>query len=87
MAGQEDIEDVLSSIRRLVADEVAQQGRKGPLVGANDERAPTERLVLGEAQRVVEPEDPFQAIRALAQEERDARDAGTFAPALAGEGV
>ncbi len=73
MAQTHDIEDVLSSIRRLVASE-------GPGAGRPSSDGPA--LVLGEAQRVTEPEDPFQTIRSLAQEERDANDAMHFADGL-----
>ncbi|UWQ20194.1 hypothetical protein [Jannaschia sp. W003] len=97
MAETQNIEDVLSSIRRLVSEEVsAQAGRHGPALAAvpvrpapadppsAPEPAPAaDRLVLAPSHRVVEPEDPFQAIRALAQEERDARDAEAFAPEAA----
>ena len=75
MAQTHDIEDVLSSIRRLVASDSSAVPRR--------ETAPeTPALVLAEEQRVVEPEDPFQMIRNLAQEERDGRDAVHFTNAL-----
>lgn len=82
MAQPHDIEDVLSSIRRLVANDSG----AGPAMTATatatvPEEGPTPpedeapALVLDPAQRVTDPEDPFQMIRSLAQEERDARDA------------
>tara|TARA_R110002074_G_scaffold78307_2_gene177234 strand:+ start:829 stop:1539 length:711 start_codon:yes stop_codon:yes gene_type:complete len=73
MAQTHDIEDVLSSIRRLVANEPG-TARTPPPDG------PT--LVLDASQRVTEPEDPFQMIRTLAQEERDGRDAEHLTDAL-----
>lgn len=76
MAQTHNIEDVLSSIRRLVANEAPVAGRRAPEVPI---------LVLAEAQRVTEPEDPFQMIRALAQEERDGRDAIEFTDAMSGD--
>jgi len=98
MAQPNDIEDVLSSIRRLVANEgngaaAVERSRApqpevevAPEEGVADVSAPDEApkdadaeeevaLVLAPAQRVTDPEDPFQMIRSLAQEERDARDA------------
>ncbi|CTQ33117.1 hypothetical protein [Jannaschia rubra] len=65
MAQTQDIEDVLSSIRRLVAND-------GPTTrGTADGPA----LVLESQNRVIESEDPFQAIPTLAQQERDDLDA------------
>ncbi|WGH78931.1 hypothetical protein [Jannaschia ovalis] len=81
MAQSHDIEDVLSSIRRLVASDPAEAALGGDDGPASD-AADAEALVLGPTQRVTEPEDPFQMIRTLAQEERDSRDAGLFTDAL-----
>lgn len=72
MAQTHDIEDVLSSIRRLVATETGPTARPR-LATAERREGPT--LVLEDMHRVTEPEDPFQMIRMLAQEERDSRDA------------
>lgn len=65
---KQNIEDVLSSIRRLVSDE-----------GATTPRAPLpasrpEKLVLTPQLRVTEPEDPYQTIRALGQPDRTLDD-------------
>ncbi|WP_187298131.1 hypothetical protein [Jannaschia donghaensis] len=49
---------------------------------ADSPRAEGPMLVLGETHRVTEPEDPFQMIRTLAQEERDGRDAEHLTDAL-----
>ncbi|WP_179379757.1 hypothetical protein [Jannaschia marina] len=79
MAQPHDIEDVLSSIRRLVANEA------GPAAAAKAaDTAKTEgpTLVLDDSHRVTEPEDPFQMIRSLAQDERDGRDAEHVTTAL-----
>lgn len=79
MAQPHDIEDVLSSIRRLVANEAGPTAR--PRVpDAGRVEGPT--LVLSDSHRVTEPEDPFQMIRMLAQEERDGRDAEHLTTAL-----
>lgn len=77
MAHSHDIEDVLSSIRRLVANEndgaPSNPSRSTP--PASSARPETPALVLAPTQRVTEVEDPFQMIRSLAQQERDGRDA------------
>ncbi|WP_371153232.1 hypothetical protein [Jannaschia sp. 2305UL9-9] len=73
MAQANDIEDVLSSIRRLVANEAKPAAEAAALSEAPAKPAPA--LVLAPTQRVTDPEDPFQMIRTLAQAERDARDA------------
>lgn len=68
-AKHDDIEDVLSSIRRLVAD-----GRAAEVQDADQENETKtedyvrlenghERLVLTQALRVADPEDPYQSIR------------------------
>lgn len=68
-AKHDDIEDVLSSIRRLVAD-----GRAADVQNADQENETKtedyvrlenghERLVLTQALRVADPEDPYQSIR------------------------
>ena len=81
MAHPHDIEDVLSSIRRLVAnDSGAATARK--LEEAPAPERPVEALILDPAHRVIDPEDPFQMIRSLAQEERDGRDAEFFMEAV-----
>ncbi|GIT93110.1 hypothetical protein JANAI62_36060 [Jannaschia pagri] len=67
----QDIEDVLSSIRRLVANDAPAMPPANPRAPGT----PEDTLVLAPTQRVTDPEDPFQMIRSLAQEERDARDA------------
>ncbi|MGB3407289.1 MAG: hypothetical protein WBA67_07315 [Jannaschia sp.] len=85
MAQPHDIEDVLSSIRRLVANDTAAspprtreaESRSLAIVEETPDDRP-EALVLAPAQRVIDPDDPFQMIRALAQEERDGRDAEFF---------
>ncbi|SDZ52357.1 hypothetical protein SAMN05444004_1196 [Jannaschia faecimaris] len=74
MAQTHDIEDVLSSIRRLVANESGQTAKPKVMDGP--------MLVLEDSHRITEPEDPFQMIRALAQEERDGRDAEHLTNAL-----
>ncbi|MEM9796544.1 MAG: hypothetical protein AAF919_08645 [Pseudomonadota bacterium] len=78
MAHPQDIEDVLSSIRRLVATEgpPLKPRATDPVTGQRDTSLPA--LFLDPANRVTDPEDPFQMIRSLAQEERDGRDAETF---------
>ncbi|WP_298431335.1 hypothetical protein [uncultured Jannaschia sp.] len=83
MAQPQDIEDVLSSIRRLVATDAAKEA----IAPTDDATTGTSEtaLVLDPKQRVTEPEDPFQMIRALAQEERDGRDAGSFTDAVPDE--
>ncbi|MFO6463060.1 hypothetical protein ACK8OR_01600 [Jannaschia sp. KMU-145] len=83
MAQPQDIEDVLSSIRRLVATDAAKEAT----APRDDTAAETTEaaLLLDPKQRVTEPEDPFQMIRALAQEERDGRDAGSFTDAVPDE--
>ncbi|MCK0166254.1 hypothetical protein MWU52_01685 [Jannaschia sp. S6380] len=77
-----DIEDVLSSIRRLVANDTGQV--QSAVEAAQAARPVSEgpTLVLDPAQRVTEPEDPFQMIRSLEQEERDGRDAEHFTDAV-----
>lgn len=72
MAQTHDIEDVLSSIRRLVANETGPAAKSETAMA---DRSDGPMLVLGESHRVTEPEDPFQMIRSLAQEERDDQDA------------
>lgn len=88
---KQNIEDVLSSIRRLVSDE-----------GTHAPRAPTpglrpEKLVLTPQLRVTEPEDPYQTIRVLGQSEQpldemdeafleDAPDADVLMAPMAGDG-
>ncbi|PWJ20442.1 hypothetical protein [Jannaschia seohaensis] len=62
MAQRNDIEDVLSSIRRLVASEVR------PAVNAAA-TASSQALVLEQAQRVTDPDDPFQTIAELREPE------------------
>lgn len=80
MAQTHDIEDVLSSIRRLVANEAGPAAKpRAPEATARPD-GPT--LVLSDSHRVTEPEDPFQMIRTLAQEERDGRDAEHLTDAL-----
>lgn len=66
MAKTHDIEDVLSSIRRLVAEET-EPSSPAPVAGTRS-RGPV--LVLEEAHRVTDPEDPFQMIRVLTPEDR-----------------
>lgn len=80
MAQTHDIEDVLSSIRRLVANEAGPAVK--PHVLDTPERPEGPTLVLSDSHRVTEPEDPFQMIRSLAQEERDGRDAEHLTDAL-----
>lgn len=80
MAQTHDIEDVLSSIRRLVANESGPAVK--PHVPETRERPEGPTLVLSDSHRVTEPEDPFQMIRSLAQEERDGRDAEHLTDAL-----
>ncbi|WP_308914890.1 hypothetical protein [Jannaschia sp. LMIT008] len=58
MARTRDPDDVLKSIRRLVADHGSRNGPDAP-----------ERLILDADRRVVEPEDPFQTIDAVDDEE------------------
>ncbi|TFL17033.1 hypothetical protein [Jannaschia formosa] len=75
MGQRNDIEDVLSSIRRLVANEA------GAAVEARASRA----LILDQAQRVTEPEDPFQTVQGLPEpapeeEETDEAEAPNIAP-------
>lgn len=72
MAQTHDIEDVVSSIRRLVANDI-KPAVEAALAPADEPQAPA--LVLAPTQRVTDPEDPFQMIRTMAQAERDARDA------------
>lgn len=72
MAQNDQIEDVLSSVRRLVSSENGPATRRTKRDAAAI-RAPI--LLLGPSCRVTEVEDPFQMIRSLAQEEQDARDA------------
>ncbi len=62
MARTQDIEDVLSAIRRLVTNDAPAE-RTVPT-------APT--LLLSQAQRINGPEDPFQTIRSHGQPERGA---------------
>lgn len=80
MAQTHDIEDVLSSIRRLVANEAGPAAKPQVPDATNRPEGPT--LVLSDSHRVTEPEDPFQMIRSLAQEERDGRDAEHLTDAL-----
>jgi hypothetical protein len=59
MTRSNDIEDVLSSIRRLVADDA-------PHAMARPERAgPEGALVLDQTRRVADPEHPFQTVSPL----------------------
>lgn len=60
-SSKQSIEDVLSSIRRLVRDEGASVAKPAPPTMGTD------KLVLTPQLRVTEPEDPYQTIRALAQ--------------------
>lgn len=80
-----DIEDVLSSIRRLVANDAGQVQTASEAAQAARPVPEGPTLVLDAAQRVTEPEDPFQMIRTLAQEERDGRDAEHFTDAVSEE--
>jgi hypothetical protein len=89
-SNKHSIEDVLSSIRRLVSDEGASVAKPAP---------PTmlaEKLVLTPQFRVTEPEDPYQTIRALTQTEaiasaedepslEDAPDADVLMPIFVSE--
>jgi hypothetical protein len=60
MKSNNDIEDVLSSIRRLVAE-----GDARPVSGQETKR---EALILDQARRVIDPEDPFQMIQSVGSE-------------------
>lgn len=64
MTGPDDIEDVLSSIRRLVAGEA--RTAVSDQTPAPAGRAPI--LLLGPATRVTDVEDPFQMIHRRAQQ-------------------
>lgn len=59
MAQRNDIEDVLSSIRRLVAEE-APQAERSAQPAPRGSALPA--LMLEPARRVVDPEDPFQMV-------------------------
>ena len=61
---KQNIEDVLSSIRRLVSDEGAHVPRP-PMAGQRPDK-----LVLTPQLRVTEPEYPYQTIRVLGQPEQ-----------------
>ena len=92
MAQRHDIEDVLTSVRRLVA--AAESGARhedlsaiaadlvdgeaGPAEPSSDGAAEAAALVLTPSHRVTEPEDPFQMIQALADADRDETDARHF---------
>ena len=65
MAETQSIEDVLSSVRRLVSEEAEAQTRR--IVASDPERL--EALVLGPDDRVQEPENPFQAVQAVVPED------------------
>ena len=87
---KQNIEDVLSSIRRLVSDEGTHAPR-APMPGLRPEK-----LVLTPQLRVTEPEDPYQTIRVLGQPEQpldemdeasleDAPDADVLMAPMAGD--
>jgi len=87
---KQNIEDVLSSIRRLVSDEGAHVPRP-PMAGQRPDK-----LVLTPQLRVTEPEDPYQTIRVLGQPEQaldemdeasleDAPDADVLMTPVAGD--
>ena len=64
MSHTNDIEDVLSSIRRLIATDGPGTQRTGP--APDPESSPVvPALILEPAARVTEPEDPFQTIHTL----------------------
>lgn len=65
-AKHDDIEDVLSSIRRLVSD--------GSAADRADEMTNAERLMLTPALRVAEPENPYAHILPNADDETEAAD-------------
>ncbi len=73
MAQTQDIEDVLSSIRRLVATDNTTPAKPSQDVDAP--KAESEALVLAPTQRVTEPEDPFQTIQSVDQDDPEARNA------------
>ncbi|MEM7643851.1 MAG: hypothetical protein AAF366_15165 [Pseudomonadota bacterium] len=68
MAQTNDIEDVLSSIRRLVSSDP--ESSSSP--GGRDRSSVAAALLLEPANRVTEPEDPFQTIQALDGSEAEA---------------
>jgi len=89
---KQNIEDVLSSIRRLVSDEGTHAPR-APMPGLRPEK-----LVLTPQLRVTEPEDPYQTIRVLGQPEQpsdemdeasleDAPDADVLMVPMAGDSL
>lgn len=73
MTRTDDPEDVLSSIRRLVAGEI----EEGAVEDQPDAKPPI--LLLGPAVRVTEPEDAFQMIHRRASERRSERPQGGMA--------
>ena len=90
-SNKQNIEDVLSSIRRLVSDEDAHAPR-APIPGLRPEK-----LVLTPQLRVTEPEDPYQTIRVLSPSDlavdamdeaslEDAPDADVLMTPVSGQG-
>jgi hypothetical protein len=90
-SNKQNIEDVLSSIRRLVSDE-DDHAPRAPIPGLRPEK-----LVLTPQLRVTEPEDPYQTIRALSPSDlavdamdeaslEDAPDADVLMTPVSGQG-
>jgi hypothetical protein len=88
MGNSQTIEDVLSSIRRLVAEDPQHVPERLPTAAAPARAAvAADRLVLTPQLRVTYPEDPYQMIRALTNAaQAEAVEEGPLANVLSAEG-
>ncbi|MGR3710542.1 MAG: hypothetical protein ACU0A9_14000 [Alterinioella nitratireducens] len=85
----DEIEDVLSSIRRLVSEHHPAEGTQAvPPAGEGGDAAAPDKLVLTPALRVTDPEDPWVPITPRGDDPDPSRDEGTdWAQELWGEPV